>query len=223
MPDVHREKEIYPSTTEATRISLSTTTTPPQVHNSPLGSFVLRASASAIVYPFLASLSPAGELRLLCDDVRRPQRHHSLAFLVANTLSSTFDEPSNKGHPNHLGPPCLGSFSVCTCLPSRLWCWCLVLQEVLVSSHSCVFSPSSIASFDLDRSPLLPSREMIGVVPHCNRHQNYCPKPAFHGSSWYSMTSAPRAGPPAVSRAGVVDLAPACCPGACSTLSPSSS
>ena len=173
-------------------IPLTTITTPPEVHNSPLVPVVLRASASAMMYPFLASLSPAGELRLLYDNFPCQKRHRSLAFLVANTLSSTFDEPSNKGHPNHLGPPCLGSFSVCTCLPSRLWGWCLVLQEVLVSFRFCVFSPSSIASFDLDRSPLLPSLDMIGVVPHCYRHQNYCQKPTFHCSSWYSMTSAPR-------------------------------
>ena len=34
------------------------------------------------------------------------------------------------------------------------------------------WSPSSISPFDLDRSPLLPSPEMIGVAPHCYRHQN---------------------------------------------------
>ena len=129
----------------------------------------------------------------------------------------------NKGHPNHFGPPCPEGFSVYRCLPSRLWDWCLVLLEVSVSSHSCVFSPSSIAwwsrsisvaSFtesDWRCTTLLPSSKLF---PEAN-------VPLF--LLVLDELANVRAGPPAFSGAGVVDLAQAYCPGACSTLSCSSS
>ena len=80
----HSECQKY--TAKMKTIPLTTITTPREVHNSPLVPSVLRASASAIMYPFLASLSPAGELLLLFDDVRCLQRHRSLAFFVPKTF-----------------------------------------------------------------------------------------------------------------------------------------